>query len=37
MLCVAQPDPFVAVGKWYGDFTPTSDEEVNELLRRAQL
>ena len=37
MLCVANPDPFFAVGEWYRDFTPTSDEEVNELLRRAQL
>jgi putative phosphoribosyl transferase len=37
MLCVANPDPFSAVGEWYGDFTPTSDEEVYELLRRAQL
>ena len=36
MLCVAQPDPFFAVSEWYRDFTPTSDEEVNELLRRAQ-
>ena len=37
LLCVATPDPFFAVGEWYRDFTPTSDEEVNELLRRAQL
>jgi len=37
MLCVAQPDPFFAVGEWYRDFTPTSDEEVSELLRRSQL
>jgi putative phosphoribosyl transferase len=37
MLCVANPDPFFAVGEWYRDFTPTSDDEVNELLRRAQL
>ena len=37
LLCVAQPEPFFAVGEWYRDFTPTSDEEVNELLRRAQL
>jgi putative phosphoribosyl transferase len=36
LLCVAQPDPFFAVGEWYGDFTPTSDDEVNELLRRSQ-
>jgi putative phosphoribosyl transferase len=37
MLCVANPDPFFAVGEWYHDFSPTSDEEVNELLSRAQL
>ncbi len=37
MLCVANPDPFFAVGEWYRDFTPTSDEEVNQWLRRAQL
>jgi putative phosphoribosyl transferase len=36
ILCVAHPDPFYAVGEWYRDFTPTSDEEVNELLRRTQ-
>jgi predicted phosphoribosyltransferase len=27
------PDPFVAVGAWYEDFDPTSDEEVVELLK----
>ena len=32
MLCVANPDPFFAVGEWYHDFSPTSDEEVNELF-----
>ena len=26
------PDPFVAVGLWYRDFTPTSDGEVRNLL-----
>jgi len=36
VLCVANPDPFFAVGEWYRDFSPTSDDEVNELLRRAQ-
>lgn len=36
MLCVASPDPFFAVGEWYRDFSPTSDDEVIELLRRAQ-
>ena len=34
VLCVAVPDPFFAVGEWYDDFTPTSDDEVVELLRR---
>ena len=34
MLCVAVPEPFEAVGTWYRDFTPTSDDEVVEVLRR---
>jgi putative phosphoribosyl transferase len=29
------PEPFFAVGEWYRDFSPTSDEEVIDLLRRA--
>jgi putative phosphoribosyl transferase len=29
------PEPFFAVGEWYRDFSPTSDDEVVELLRRA--
>ena len=29
------PEPFYAVGLWYGDFTQTTDEEVHELLDRA--
>ncbi len=38
MLCVTAPEPFYAVGEWYGDFSPTSDDEVVELLcRGAQL
>ncbi len=32
VVCVRTPDPFVAVGLWYRDFTPTSDHEVRELL-----
>jgi len=35
VVCVAQPEPFYAVGAWYGDFSQTSDEEVCELLREA--
>jgi putative phosphoribosyl transferase len=34
VVCLETPDPFVAVGAWYADFTQTSDEEVAELLAR---
>ena len=30
--CLRTPDPFVAVGLWYRDFTPTSDRDVQLLL-----
>jgi putative phosphoribosyl transferase len=36
MVCVETPDHFYAVGLWYREFGPTSDEEVCSLLRRAQ-
>jgi len=32
VVCVRTPDPFIAVGLWYRDFTPTSDHEVRSLL-----
>jgi putative phosphoribosyl transferase len=32
VVCLRTPEPFVAVGLWYRDFTPTSDEEVRSLL-----
>ena len=35
VVCAAMPEPFFAVGLWYEDFTPTSDEEVRRLLARA--
>lgn len=35
MICEAMPEPFWAVGQWYEDFSPTTDEEVRELLARA--
>jgi putative phosphoribosyl transferase len=35
VICATAPDPFYAVGYWYADFEPTSDEEVRELLSRA--
>lgn len=31
-VCATAPDPFQAVGVWYEDFRPTTDEEVKELL-----
>jgi predicted phosphoribosyltransferase len=35
VVCVATPEPFLAVGMWYEDFSETSDEEVRELLAQA--
>lgn len=35
IVCLAQPEPFVAVGMHYADFTQTGDEEVVMLLHRA--
>jgi putative phosphoribosyl transferase len=35
IVCAVTPRPFGAVGVWYDDFSPTSDEEVRELLERA--
>jgi predicted phosphoribosyltransferase len=34
VVCAITPDPFVAVGLWYEDFSQTSDDEVRELLAR---
>jgi putative phosphoribosyl transferase len=35
-ICARTPEPFYAVGLWYEDFTQTTDEEVHELLQRAE-
>jgi predicted phosphoribosyltransferase len=37
VVCLYRPEPFAAVGYWYADFTQTSDEEVQNLLKRARL
>ena len=37
LVCLATPQPFYAVGLWYDDFSPTTDDEVRELLARAQV
>jgi putative phosphoribosyl transferase len=35
VVCVATPEPFMAVGAWYEDFSQTTDEEVRHLLDEA--
>lgn len=35
-VCLLTPTPFYAVGQWYRDFSQTTDEEVRELLGKAQ-
>jgi predicted phosphoribosyltransferase len=35
-VCALTPHPFHAVGLWYDDFTQTTDEEVCDLLDRAE-
>lgn len=34
VVCLDVPDNFFAVGQWYEDFSPVSDEEVIEFLRK---
>ena len=35
IVCAITPDPFFSVGSWYEDFSQTTDEEVQRLLRTA--
>ena len=35
IVCAVTPEPFYSVGTWYEDFSPTTDEEVHDLLQRA--
>jgi putative phosphoribosyl transferase len=37
LVCPLQPQPFHAVGLWYRDFTPTTDDEVRECLAAARV
>jgi predicted phosphoribosyltransferase len=32
IICAATPEPFRAVGLWYDDFSPTTDDEVRRIL-----
>jgi len=36
VVCAATPEPFLAIGLWYDDFSQTSDAEVRDLLERAE-
>jgi putative phosphoribosyl transferase len=36
VVCAMTPEPFRAVGLWYRDFSPTTDDEVRDLLQRAR-
>jgi putative phosphoribosyl transferase len=36
VIALVVPDPMVAVGEWYDDFTQTTDAEVEDLLARAR-
>lgn len=35
LVCVMIPEPFYGVGRWYEDFSQTTDEEVRMLLQEA--
>lgn len=36
IVCASTPEPFLGVGLWYHDFSQTTDDEVRELLEKAQ-
>jgi putative phosphoribosyl transferase len=36
VVCHATPEPFMAVGRFYDDFSQTTDDEVRELLAAAR-
>jgi putative phosphoribosyl transferase len=36
VVAVETPEPFFAIGGWYRDFSPTSDDEVVELLSQGR-
>ncbi|HBD12353.1 MAG TPA: phosphoribosyltransferase [Porticoccaceae bacterium] len=33
VVCLYHPEPFIAIGCWYKDFTQVTDEEVRDLLK----
>ena len=36
VVCAETPEPFHGVGRWYEDFSQTTDEEVSGLLSKAK-
>lgn len=36
IICAVTPEPFLGVGRWYLDFSQTTDEEVRDLLQGAR-
>jgi putative phosphoribosyl transferase len=36
IVCASTPEPFRGVGHWYRDFSQTTDDEVRELLEKAE-
>ncbi|MDO8860755.1 phosphoribosyltransferase [Haliea sp. E1-2-M8] len=34
VVCLETPEPFRAIGLWYGDFTQVADAEVRRILQR---
>jgi predicted phosphoribosyltransferase len=37
IVCLITPEPFYGVGFWYDQFSQTTDQEVRDLLERANL
>jgi putative phosphoribosyl transferase len=35
VVCVRTPEPFLAIGAWYERFPQVSDDEIRDLLARA--
>jgi putative phosphoribosyl transferase len=35
LICLYTPEPFMAVGRWYEDFSQLNDEQVRDYLERA--
>ena len=37
VVCLEQPEPFIAIGVWYRRFEQVGDDEVIALLERARV